>query len=253
MATDEPDAWFEAQTDFEAQSPTLIEGLPGLGLVASIAIDQITKQLDLAYHGTIRSDQLPPVAGFRDGRVREPVRVYAGSDPDVMTLHSDVPIPGGAVRALSRCVHEDLATEFERAVFLSGAPAETEDQIGEVIGVATDDDVEADLEAAGIDLADGEGAIGGVTGALLADCFHDDVAAAALIVRCNPYIPDPEAARAVIEDALEPLVHFDIDTQELVEEAEEIQRQKQQIAEQLKQAQQSQQQQQGPPAPSMYQ
>jgi uncharacterized protein len=242
---------FEETTELEAESPTLIEGLPGLGLVAAIAVDQITKQLELDQHGTIVSDDFPPVAAFDDGRVRDTVRVYAGEDPAVMTLQSDIPIPPGAVDSLSQCVLSDLAEEFERAIFLAGAPAESEDEVGEVVGVATTDDLEAALTDAGIDLAEGSGTIGGVTGALLADCYHDDVPAAVLIVRSNPYIPDPAAARAVIEEALEPLVEFDIDTQELLEQAEEIQKQKQEVAKQLQQYQQQQDEQ--PTGPGMYQ
>ncbi|MGB9933550.1 proteasome assembly chaperone family protein [Haloarcula amylolytica] len=240
---------FERMTELRAESPTLIEGLPGLGLVASIAVDQITKQLDLEQHGTIVSDDFPPVAAFNDGRVRDAVRVYGGEDPAVMTLQSDVPIPPTAVESLSQCVLSDVAEEFERAVFLAGTPAETEDDIGEVMGVATTDQLEGALTDAEITLADGAGVLGGVTGALLNACYHDDVPAAVLIVRSHPYIPDPGAARAVIENALEPLVKFDIDTQELLEQAEEIQQQKQQIAEQLQQYQQQQDQ---PPA-GMYQ
>jgi len=242
---------FEKTTELRAESPTLIEGLPGLGLVAAIAVDQITKQLELDQHGTIVSDDFPPVAAFDEGRVRDAIRVYAGEDPAVMTLQSDIPIPPSAVDSLSQCVLSDLAAEFEQAIFLAGAPAESEDEIGEVVGVATTDDLETALTDAGITLADGSGVVGGVTGALLADCYHDDVPAAVLIVRSNPYIPDPAAARAVIEEALEPLVEFDIDTQELREQAEEIQKQKQQIAEQLRQYQQQQDQQ--PAMPGMYQ
>lgn len=242
---------FEKTTELGTESPTLIEGLPGLGLVAAIAVDQITKQLELDQHGTIVSDDFPPVAAFDEGRVRDAVRVYAGEDPAVMTLQSDVPIPPTAVESLSQCVLSDLAEEFEQAIFLAGAPAESEDEIGEVVGVATTDDLETALTDAGITLAEGSGVVGGVTGALLADCYHDDVSAAVLIVRSNPYIPDPAAARAVIEEALEPLVEFDIDTQELLEQAEKIQKQKQQIAEQLRQYQQQQDQQ--PAMPGMYQ
>jgi uncharacterized protein len=240
---------FEKTTELPAESPTLIEGLPGLGLVAAIAVDQITKDLQLEQHGTIVSDDFPPVAAFNDGRVRDAVRVYAGADPAVMTLQSDVPIPPTAVESLSQCVLSDVAEEFERAVFLAGAPAESEDEIGEVMGVATTDQLESALTDAEITLADGAGVLGGVTGALLNACYHDDVPAAVLIVRSHPYVPDPRAARAVIENALEPLVKFDIDTQDLLEQAEEIQQQKQQIAEQLQQYQQQQDQ---PPA-GMYQ
>jgi len=209
------------------------------------------KQLKLDQHGTIVSDDFPPVAAFDEGRVRDAVRVYAGEEPAVMTLQSDIPVPPTAVDSLSQCVLQDLAEEFERAIFLAGAPAESEDEIGEVVGVATTDDLETALADVEITLADGSGVVGGVTGALLADCYHNDVPAAVLIVRSNPYIPDPAAARTVIEEALEPLVEFDIDTQELLEQAEKIQKQKQQIAEQLQQYQQQQDQQ--PATPGMYQ
>ncbi|MGM0716647.1 MAG: proteasome assembly chaperone family protein [Halobacteriota archaeon] len=248
--TPDSSASFEKKTELQADSPTLIEGLPGLGLVASIAVDQIAKQLELDQHGTIVSDDFPPVAAFNAGRVRDVVRVYAGEDPAVMTLQSDVPIPPTAVESLSQCVLTELADEFERAVFLAGAPAESEDEIGDVVGVATTDQLEAALTDAGIALADGSGVVGGVTGALLADCYHNDVPATVLIVRSHPYIPDPGAARAVIENALEPLVDFDIDTQELLDQAEEIQQQKQRIAEQLQQYQQQQEQE---PRVGMYQ
>lgn len=135
---------------------------------------------------------------------------------------------------------EDLADEFERVVFLAGAPAESEDEIGDVVGLATTDGLESAFTEGGIALADGSGVVGGVTGALLAECHRGDVPAAVLIVRSNPYIPDPAAARAVIEDALEPLVDFDVDTSELPEQAEEIQEQKRQIAEQFQQYQDQQ-------------
>jgi uncharacterized protein len=245
---------FVQETALEAEAPTLIEGLPGLGMVASIVVDQITRQLDLAQYGSIQSEEFPRVAAFDEGRVRDAVRVYAGADPPVMTLQSDIPMPPSATDPLSECVLEDLSGTFERAILLAGAPAESEQQIGDVFGVATTDGLESSLDAAGIDMAEGSGVVGGVTGALLANCYRADIPAAVLIVRANPYIPDPGAARSVIEDALEPLVDFDIDTEELREQAEEIQKQKQQIAEQLQQYQQQQQQQdQQATVPGMYQ
>jgi uncharacterized protein len=239
MSSDDPAVRFEEKRELAAEAPTLVEGLPGLGLVASIAVDQITRQLGLEEYGTISSEAFPPVASFEDGRVRESVRVYAGADPDVMTLQSDVPMPSRAHRPLSHCVLSDLAAEFDRAVFLAGAPAESETQVGEVVGVATTDELETELTDAGIALAEGSGILGGITGALLADCYRAEVPAAVLITRSNPYIPDPAAARSVIESALEPMVSFDIDTTELEEQAAEIRQRKEQIAAQLRQVQES--------------
>jgi uncharacterized protein len=253
MASDAPDVTFEQLTEIDtATRPTLIEGLPGHGLVAAIAVDQITRQLDLTHHGSIRSDTFPAVASFHDGRLRDIVRVYAGS-PGVMTLQADVPLPERAYRAMASSVLTELATEFERAIFLAGAPAQSESEIGDVMGVATTDGIEADLEAAGIALAEGSGVIGGVTGALVSACHHAAVPAAVLVVKAHPYVPDPAAAQAVIDEALEPLVDFDIDTTELAEQADHIQEQLEAIAHQYQQMSQDDETPAVPTGPSMYQ
>jgi uncharacterized protein len=230
-------ATFERVSEYDAASPTLVEGLPGHGLVASIAVDQVRKQLALPLHGNIRSDDFPPVTTFENGRVQDLVRVYAGTDPDVMTLQSDLALPPWSYAPLSRCVIEECATEFERAIFLTGTPAESESRIGDVAGVATDDETYQQLEAAGVDVAEDPGLVGGVTGALVKECYHADVPAIVLVVRAHPFLPDPGAAQQVIEEALEPLVDFDIDTTELREQSDEIQQRMQQIAQQYQQMQ----------------
>ena len=228
----DPTASFDRLTEIETTRPTLIEGLPGHGLVASIAVDQITTQLGLAQYGNIVSDEFPQLASFEDGRIRDLVRVYAGGNPTVMTLQGDVALTPSASRALSLCVLEDLAPEFDRAVFLAGAPAETEAQIGEIQGIATTEALERELVAAGIESAAGRGLVSGVTGSLVTACYHADVPAVVLMVKANPYLPDPTAAQSVIENALEPLVHFDIDTTELEEQADLIQTRLEEIAQQ---------------------
>lgn len=235
-----PTCSFERVREIDAESPTLIEGLPGMGLVASIAVEQVREHLDLDEIGHLRSDAFPAVASFEDGLVDEPVRVYGGTDPAVLTLQSSIPVPEEAVGALADCVLEELAPAFEQAIFLVGAPAQSEEEIGDVSGVASTEAERERLRGVGIELAGQTGAIGGPTGALLQACFRSEVAAVALIVRCRPKVPDPGAARAVIENGLERLVDFDLDTTDLQERDEEIQRQMEQVAHQFQQAQQRQ-------------
>jgi len=246
---------FERTGTVDVESPTLIEGFPGLGLVASIAVDQITSQLDLDYYGQLRCAALPPVASYNEGRVQDLVRVYAGSDPAVMTLQSDLMIPPSAFEQLTACVLSDLSPEFDRAIFLAGAPARNEEEMGEVIGIATNDEMESEVTEAGIELADGSGLVGGITGALVDACYEREIPAAVLVVKAHPQLPDPGSARAVIENAIEPLVDFDIDTSELQEQSEQIQAQLEQIAQQYRQMTEQAQQQGQPPTtgPSMYQ
>lgn len=255
MFTNDADVQFERVSGVEPHATTLIEGLPGFGLVAAIAVELITRQLSLERHGTIRSEEFPPVASFVDGRVRDLVRVYAGENPDLMTLQSDVVLPPTSYQALSQCVLGDLAEVYERAIFLAGAPAQSPEQVGDVVGIATTEALRDDLREAGVDPAEGSGVIGGITGALVSGCHKADIPAVGLIVRANPFIPDPGAAREVIDTALEPMVDFDVDTAELSEQAEEIEHRLAQIASQFEQAVQSGEMGQQPATrgPSMYQ
>lgn len=253
MTEQTPSASFEQVTEISARSPTLIEGLPGHGLVAAIAVDQITDQLELEHYGNIASEEFPPVVTFENGLVQDLVRVYAGSDPAVMTLESDLALPQPAFEPLSRCVLEELADEFSRAIFLAGAPAESEDEIGAVTGVGTTESIKGDLVDAGIPVPDEPGLVGGVTGSLVRECYQADVPAALLIVRSHPFLPDPQAAKSVIETALEPLVDFDIDTTALDEQTDEIQQRMQQVAQQYQQMAEEQGERQQPASTGMFQ
>jgi uncharacterized protein len=248
-------ARFIGKGDVPVDDPTLIEGLPGLGLVASIAVDRITTQLELAQVGSIDADEFPQVATYEDGQVRDLVRVYAGESPDVMTLQSDLALPTESFVPLAECVFGDLTPAFERVVLLAGIAARKESERGEVYGVATTEAMRERLQASDIQLAENVGLIGGTTGALAKYCYHNDIPTVVLLVKSHPYMPDLQAARAVIEHALEPFVEFDIDTTELEEQAEAIRQQKQQVAEQMQALRQQEQEQEGarrPAGPSMY-
>lgn len=160
MTSDTAETEFSRERTPDAEAPTLIEGLPGHGLVASIAVDQITEQLELEQYGSIRSEAFPPVASFTDGRVQDTVRVYGGTDPDILALQSDIPIPEEAFPALNQCVLEELVDDFSRAIFLAGAPAQSEEQQGNVVGVATTEELKTGLKDADVDIMEESGAVG---------------------------------------------------------------------------------------------
>ena len=231
---DEERPIFERRTDVDLNRPTLIEGLPGHGLVASIAVDQITEQLGMQYYGTLYDETFPQVITFQDGMARDPVRVYASVEQSLLTLQSDLAIPAGAFGSLAQGLFETVEG-FGEAIFLAGAPAASESDRGQVMGIATTEAMKSRLQTADIELAADPGVIGGVTGALAQTCHHRSIPTAVLIVRSHPYLPDPGAAQSLIESALEPLVDFEIDTTELEKQAEEIQARMQQIAEQYEQ------------------
>lgn len=235
MAAKHHTATYEPLAEVATEQPTLIEGLPGHGLVASIAVDLIRSQLELTHCANITSEAFPPVVTFEDGIVQDLVRVYGCTNPSVMTLESDMALPEQAYRPLSECLNRKLGEKIGQGVFLAGAPAENEAELGEVHGVATSEDLRERLVDAGVPVAEDLGLVGGITGALVRECYHADVPATLLVVKSHPFLPDPVAAKAVIETALEPLVDFDVDTTPLDEKADEIQTRMKQIASQYEQ------------------
>lgn len=237
MSQESGNSGFEKVNEVSVDSPVLVEGLPGLGLVASIAATHIKNKLELDYYGNILSEDFPPVASFDDGRVQETVRVYTGRDPDIMTLHSDIPIMGPGIESLSEIVLEDLSDQFSQAVFLTGTPAESKDEIGDIFWVVSDDEMENKLREKDFDIVEGSGNIGGITGSLLLNCYRKNISSCCLVIKVNPFIPDLKASISAIENGLEPFLEFDIDTSDLEERSEEIKKKKQQIAKQLKQKQ----------------
>ena len=230
-------ARFERRAELSAESPTLLVGMPENGVVGSIAVNQITRQLDLEQKGNIVSESFPSVTTFGEGYVRDLVRVYAGTSPPIVVPQCDIALFGDAVADLSACIVHDLAADYERAIVLAAVPAQNETEVGEVTCIVTDDAAISDVEAADIQLDPNNGFLSGTSGAVVNDCYHADIPTIALVVKAHPFLPDPEAAKAVIEKALEPLVDFEIDTRALEAEADDIRTQMEQVARHFEQLQ----------------
>jgi len=109
------------------------------------------------------------------------------------------------------------------------------DATPELYGIAAGDGVEL-LETAGIDSPEDGGVISGPIGALLSRAQRRGPDAIGLVVETDPRFPDPLGARTVIEGGIEPLAGIDVDTDPLIEEADEIIQAREQLARRMQQA-----------------
>jgi len=231
-------AHVERRADVDLEAPTLIEGLPGLGLVGKIATDHLVEQFDMTYYASVHCDGLPGVGVYRadDRTVRPPVRLYADPERDLVALQSDVPVSASAATGFADCITDWVEEEDALPLYLSGYPAEKDDAPPEVFGVATTPDTVDRLDATDVGTPTENGAVGGPTGALLERAAETDVDAIGLIVESDPRFPDPEASRSLIVDGIGPLSDVDVDVSGLVEQADEIREQKEQLARQMQEA-----------------
>ncbi|MFB6096422.1 MAG: proteasome assembly chaperone family protein [Haloferacaceae archaeon] len=217
--------------------PMLVEGLPGLGLVGKIAADHLVDAFEMAHVANLLCESLPPVAVYGEGErgVSPPVRVYADAERDLLVLQSDVPVTPASAREFAGCLGDWQADVGATPIYLSGRPAEKDENPPELYGVSTGE-AGSLLAAADVPEPNEDGLVSGPTGALLHHAFAEDVDAVGLIVESDPQFPDPEAARVLISDGIEPLTGIEVPTENLVEKAEEIREAKEQLAQQLRDA-----------------
>ncbi|WP_299236692.1 proteasome assembly chaperone family protein [Natronomonas sp.] len=217
----------------DLDEPVLVEGLPGAGLVGKIAADYLVETLEMECYGAFHCEGLPRVAVYEgdSSAVRPPVRLYADEATDLVVLQSDVPVSPTQASEFAGCVTGWVESNGAFPLYLSGLP---EDKTGtpELYGIATGD-AESTLDDAGIVPPRGGGMVSGPTGALLHRATEVGLDAVGLIVQTEAQFPDPEAARTILVHGVGPIAGVEIDTDRLVERAEEIQEAREELSEQL--------------------
>lgn len=223
----------------ELDSPTLVEGLPGVGLVGKIAADHLVETLGMDYYGACHCDGLPETAVYHEGEAgyQPPVRLYADDDRDLLVLQSDVPVSPEAAPEFAGCLTGWLAERDATALYLSGLPTDDKGGVPSLYGMATPG-VQDLLAEHDVDPPSEDGMVSGPTGALLHHAAREGVDAIGLVVQASPNFPDPEAARVLLTKAIEPIAGVMVNTDDLVEQAEQIRQAKQNLAEQMQQADQ---------------
>jgi uncharacterized protein len=227
-------AHVRVRTDLDLDAPTLVDGLPGAGLVGKIAADHLVEQFDMTCAASVHCDGLPPVAVYRgnSSETLPPVRLYADAERDLLVLQSDVPVSPTSATDFAACLTNWFGDHDVLPLYLSGLPNQ-KDGVPEVYGISTGN-ADRYLDDAGVVPPRDAGLVSGPTGALLNEAVERDFASVGLVAETEAKFPDPESARAVLRHGIAPIAGIDVETNDLVEQAEEIQEAKEQLAEQLK-------------------
>jgi len=236
-------ATIRERTAVDLDDPVLVEGLPGVGLVGKIATDHLVDEFDMTYVASVDCDGLPEVAVYDadEYTAQPPVRIYADESRDLLALQADVPVDRTTADEFAACVTSWIRDVGATPLYLSGIPTQTDADadVPEVFGVATgggaeilrDHDVEAPPE---------RGVVGGPTGALINRADVEDVLSVGLVVESDPQFPDPAAAKRLLTEGVDPIAGVDVETDTLVEQAEQIREQRQRLAERMRQASEEQ-------------
>ena len=205
----------------EHKNPIVIEGLPDVGLVGTIAASYIVERMGYKEIGYIESDLFPPVMVVHEGQSKNPLRIYG--DECVVVVLSEVAIPVGAVYPLTEAL-ADWVKEIDSKLVISmtGLPAANRIDIEkpEVFAVGNSEEALNELKDKQMELLE-EGFIAGPYAVMLRECSKRKMSAISLLAQCFPVYPDPGAAASAIE-SLDKFLKLGIDVKELLEKGEEI-------------------------------
>ena len=254
-------------------SPTLIAGFPGAGLVGSISTSYIINKLHMNQIACVESEFIVPGVIYAEGKLRHPFRLYSNEEGDVCVLVCEAPIIiQGMYSVLDTVMKWALNNKVKEVVVLDGIAIEGLPDPKRTPIILSSDGRKAD--AANL-IHDGNnkisitnkeeeekgdhGAIypttafiGGISGGLLSSCLSNGIASKALIISAARGIPDPEGAAILIESLTEVTdkENLKIDTQQLRQQGASLKKRMEKIIQSFVEQQQGQQQQGQTPAPS---
>ena len=201
----------------EPKNPILIEGLPGLGLVGKIAIRYLVKQLKAQKFAYLYSPHFPYfVLVSKKGNVR----LLRGSfyywknkdgknDLLLFTGDSQSQTIEGQYEIADRMLDFSKKHNVHTIVTIGGYRVETNDK-PKVFVAATSPEILCQATKGGAVVSDSGSPIVGTAGLILGLARFKKIEALCLLGETRGYLPDPMAARSVLE-VLKAMFNFDLD------------------------------------------
>ncbi|MCX6777603.1 MAG: PAC2 family protein, partial [Candidatus Micrarchaeota archaeon] len=89
---------------FDLDSPTLIEGFPGIGLVGTISASYIAEKLHMEPLAYLVSEKFPPLAAVHNYAPLHPARMYKSKKHNLIVLFSEFTIPLSQIYPLTEII-----------------------------------------------------------------------------------------------------------------------------------------------------
>jgi uncharacterized protein len=251
-------------------SPILIAGFPGAGLVGSISTSYIINKLHMNQIACVESEFIVPGVIYTEGKLRHPFRLYSNKEGDICVLVCEAPIMvEGMYSVLDTFVKWALNNKVNEVMVLDGIAVEglpdskrmpiilsSDGREADAANLIDDDNKNSDVTNKEEEKKDDKSHsiypstafIGGIAGGILSSCLSNGIASKALLISAARRIPDPEGAAIIIE-SLSKITNNEslkIDTQQLREQGASLKMRMEKIMQSFVEQQQGQGQGQSP-------
>ena len=252
---------FSLPNKIKLKNPILIAGFPGPGLVGSISINYLIKQLDMQQIFCFESEFIVPGVIFMDGKLHHSFRIYSNLEGTICALVCEAPIMMNGMHsvldALAKWAEDIGIIEF----FVIDGMA-----IRQVINEINSQGI-SNAERTPIILSSDEGRlnyynnntkknlsiesliegsttfIGGIAGGLLSSCISHNIPCSVIFIPTHSGIPNPDGAALTIELLQKTITNnkFIIDISELKKEGVEMKHKLSNLIKSIKQQQEQSQ------------
>ena len=207
-----------------AKEITLLTGFPGAGLVGSIALQYLVENAGFTHLGNITSRFLPPISLATNGLAQAPIRLY--EKDNIVAILADVPIPPQISYEVSAGLIEWFSDKsvITDLVVIGGVTTGSEGE--RVFGVATTPDSLDKIKEQAVILP--ALSITGISGSMIIEAQLRGIPATGFLVETN-FNVDPRAAIEALK-ILNIRYGFEVDTQPLMEQADQVEAMMHQLA-----------------------
>jgi len=185
-------------------SPILIAGFPGAGLVGSISTSYIINKLHMNQMACVESEFIVPGVIYAEGKLRHPFRLYSNEEGDVCVLVCEAPIMvHGMYSVLDTVVKWALNNKVKEVIVLDGIAVEglpdskrmpiilsSDGKAADAANLIHDDNNNNSDVTNKEEKEDDDGSsiypttafIGGIAGGILSSCLSNGIASKALLI-----------------------------------------------------------------------
>jgi len=202
----------------------IINGFPGFGFVASIALEFLIDHLKVEQIGKMVLEEMPAMVAIHDKKMMDPFGIFYNAKYNIIILHAIAPVHGLEWKIADFVI--DLAGKVQprEIISIEGVAGSSPDS-SKTYYYTNNKKNQAKFEKANIEALK-EGIIIGVAGALLMKA--DSLPLSMVFAETHSTLPDSKAAAQIIR-TLDKYLGLNVDYDPLLKQAESFEQKLQQI------------------------
>lgn len=204
----------------KAKNPVVIVGIPGVGLVGSIATTYLIDQLKFDSLGYFSSDQFAPLAAIHDYIPMPAARIHGSEKENIIVIVSEMAIPVSLSHVMAERIF-DFAKSINASMIITLGGISLKEEENAIYVVSSDRMLVKDVLTKKMARSIKEGASTGVTGLLLAKGNIEKFPVVSILAEASQDYPDPKASANALR-VLSEILGRKIETAELEKEAKAV-------------------------------